>query len=147
MRSTQQRYLPEVIAQYAPVPVRTVPQFDREMICAERLVEIGEALFGDEDPTAFFYRGRPYAVSADGDGHVLEVALPFTSKEAIQLTRDGDELLLQVDGLRRTIVLPRALVDAPTTSAKMEDGVLRIRFQGRAEARSGKAAKASKRGG
>src|SRR4029079_18409283 len=46
MRAAQQRYLPEVIAQYAPVPVRTVPQFDREMIGSERLVEIGEALFG-----------------------------------------------------------------------------------------------------
>ena len=62
---------------------------------------------------------------------MLEVALPFTSREDVQLSRDGDELLLQVDGLRRTIVLPRALVDAPTTSAKMEDGILRIQFGGR----------------
>ena len=130
LRATQQRYLPEVEAQYAPVPVRTVPQFDREMIGVDRLAEIGQALFGDEDPTSFFYRGRPYRVVAEGSDHVLEVALPFTSRDAVQLTRDGDELLLQVDGLRRTIVLPRALVDAPTMGAKMEDGILRIRFQG-----------------
>ena len=131
LRRTQQRYLPEVMAQYAPVPVRTVPQFDREMIGEARLVEIGEALFGEEDPTTFFYRGRPYSVRAEHGGHVLEVALPFTSKDGVQLSRNGDELLLQVDGLRRTIVLPRALVDAPTTSAKMDDGVLRIQFGGR----------------
>ena len=134
LRAAQQRYLPEVIEQYAPVPVRTVPQFDREMIGLERLAEVGRALFGDDDPTDFFYRGRPYRLVADhGDdgGHVLEVALPFTSREGVQLNRDGDELQLQVDGLRRTIVLPRALVDAPTVGAKMEDGVLRIRFAGR----------------
>ncbi|MEA2673862.1 MAG: arsenite/tail-anchored protein-transporting ATPase [Chloroflexota bacterium] len=130
LRATQQRYLPEVESQYAPVPVRTVPQFDREMIGVDRLAEIGQALFGDEDPTSFFYRGRPYRVVAEGSDHVLEVALPFTSRDAVQLTRNGDELLLQVDGLRRTIVLPRALVDAPTIGAKMEDGILRIRFQG-----------------
>ena len=130
LRTTQQRYLPEVTAQYAPVPVRTVPAFDREMIGTDRLAEIGEALFGADDPTTFFYRGRPYRVVAEDGGHVLEVALPFTSRDAIQLSRDGDELLLQVDGLRRTIVLPRALVDAPTMGAKMDDGVLRIRFQG-----------------
>src|SRR5947207_1070077 len=53
LRQAQQRYLPQVEAQYAPVPVRTVPQFDREMIGAERLTEIGESLFGDTDPTAF----------------------------------------------------------------------------------------------
>ena len=135
LRATQQRYLPEVIAQYAPVPVRTVPQFDREMIGLERLAELGRALFGEDDPTEFFYRGRPYRVRAENGGHVLEVALPFTTREDIKIDRDGDELLLQVDGLRRKIVLPRALVDTPTTSAKMEDGVLRIRFQARADAR------------
>ena len=134
LRATQQRYLPEVIAQYAPVPVRTVRQFDREMIGLERLEEIGRALFGDDDPTEFFYRGRPYRVRAENGGHVLEVALR-SSREDVSIDRDGDELLLHVDGLRRKIVLPRALVDAPTTSAKMEDGVLQIRFEGRAGAR------------
>ncbi len=135
LRATQQAYLPEVIAQYAPVPVRVVPQFDREMIGLDRLAEIAHALFGEDDPTAFFYRGRPYQVLAeDGGGHVLEVALPFTSRDGVQLSRDGDELMLQVDGLRRTIVLPRALVDAPTTGAKMDDGILRIRFGARAGA-------------
>jgi arsenite/tail-anchored protein-transporting ATPase len=135
LRATQQRYLPEVIGQYAPVPVRTVPMFDREMIGLDRLGEIAEALFGEDDPTAFFYRGRPYRVRTEDGGHVLEVALPFTAREDVNITRDGDELCLQVDGLRRTIVLPRALVDSPTTSAKMEDGILRIRFEARAAAR------------
>jgi arsenite-transporting ATPase len=139
LRATQQAYLPEVVAQYAPVPVRVVPQFDREMIGLERLAEIGQALFGKDDPTSFFYRGRPYQVRAEDGGHVLEVALPFTSRDSVQLSRDGDELLLQVDGLRRTIVLPRALVDAPTTGAKMDDGILRIRFGTRADAAPGKA--------
>lgn len=133
LRATQQRYLPEVTAQYAPVPVRTVPMFDREMIGLDRLAEIGHALFGSDDPTSFFYRGRPYRVRTEDGGHVLEVALPFTSREDVNITRDGDELCLQVDGLRRTIVLPRALVDAPTTGAKMDDGILRIRFEGRPE--------------
>jgi len=131
IRQAQQRYLPQVEAQYAPVPVRTVPLFDREMIGSERLVEIGESLFGAADPTGFFYRGRPYRVRSTGDGYVLEVALPFTQREEVQLSRSGDEILLQVGGWRRSIVLPRALVDAPTTGARMEDGVLKIEFRTR----------------
>jgi arsenite-transporting ATPase len=59
--------------------------------------------------------------------------LPFTTREDVQLSREGDELTLQVDGLRRTIVLPRALVDMPTVGAKMEDGILRIRFEKRGD--------------
>ena len=136
LRATQQRYLPQVIDQYAPVPVRTVPQFDREMIGLERLAEIGRALFGDEDPTSFFYRGRPYQVRAGDGEHLLEVALPFTTREDVKIARDGDELQLQVGALRRTIVLPRALMDAPTIGAKMEDGVLQIRFRTQGDAKS-----------
>jgi len=131
LRQTQQRYLPEVEAQFAPVPVRTAPQFDREMIGSERLVEIGNALFGDIDPTSFFYRGRPYQLRVEGGRHVLEVALPFANKDSVQLSRNGDEMLLQVGGSRRTLVLPRALVDSPTRSAKMEDGILRVEFENR----------------
>jgi arsenite-transporting ATPase len=137
LRHAQQRYLPEVEAQYSPVPVRTVPQFDREMIGPDRLLEIGESLFGDGDPTEFYYRGRPYRVKAENGGYTLEVALPFTSRDELQLSRSGDELLLQVGAWRRSIVLPRALVDVPTSSAKMEDGVLRIVFNSRDRATSG----------
>ena len=36
---------------------------------------------------------------------------------------------------RLQIVLPRALVDIPTTGAKMDDGILRITFEGRSGAR------------
>ncbi|HKB28329.1 MAG TPA: TRC40/GET3/ArsA family transport-energizing ATPase, partial [Candidatus Limnocylindrales bacterium] len=131
LRQTQQRYLPEVEAQFAPVPVRTAPQFDREMIGVDRLIEIGQALFGETDPTSFFYRGRPYQLKVEDGVHVLEVALPFANKESIQLSRSGDEMTIQVDGSRRTLVLPRALVDAPTRGAKMEGGILRVEFDGR----------------
>jgi arsenite-transporting ATPase len=148
LRQTQQRYLPEVEVQFAPVPVRTVPQFDREMIGVGPLTEIGQSLFGDADPADFLYRGRPYTVrSEDGGRHILEVALPFTSREELQLSRNGDEMLIQIGGLRRSIVLPRALVDSPTRGAKMEDGILRVEFEARARGGARSATARSATGG
>ena len=134
LRDTQQKYLPDVIEDFAPVPVRTVPFFDREVVGTAGLREIGVALFGSEDPAGFYYRGRPYRVRTDGGMHTLEVALPFTSREEVGLSRDGDELVIQVGGWRRTLVLPRALVNRPTTGAKMDDGILQIEFSSRAKA-------------
>ncbi len=127
-REAQARYLPMVEEQFAPVPVRTVPFFDHEMVGLARLRELGEALFADSDPSAFLYRGRPYSVARDGSSYVLSVELPFTSKEEISLSRKADELVLQVGGWRRNLVLPRLLLDAPTQGAKMEDRILKVRF-------------------
>jgi arsenite-transporting ATPase len=127
-REAQARYLPMVEEQFAPVPVRTVPFFDHEMVGLARLRELGEALFADADPSEFLYRGRPYSVARDGLGYVLSLELPFTSKGEISLSRKADELVLQVGGWRRNLVLPRLLLDAPTQGAKMEDRVLKVRF-------------------
>ncbi len=127
-REAQARYLPLVVEQFAPVPVRTVPYFDRELIGLDRLRELGSALFADTDPATFLYRGRPYRVSREDAGYVLALELPFTSREEITLSRRGDELVLQVGAWRRNLVLPRLLLDAPTQGARMEDRVLKVRF-------------------
>ena len=131
LRTVQQSYLPGVERDFAPVPVRTVPYFDREMLGIDGLAELGTALFGDDDPMAFFYRGRPYQVRTEDGATFLDVALPFTSRDEVGVSRSGDELTLQVGSWRRTLVLPRALIDVPTKGAKMDDGILRIEFQTR----------------
>jgi arsenite-transporting ATPase len=134
LRKAQQGYLPIVEQEFGPVPVRTVPQFDHEMVGMDRLREIGEALFGEGDPTAVHYRGEPYRIHREDGLYVLQVALPFMSREELHLSRRGDELLIHVGGWRRTLLLPRALVDAPTQGAKMDDGTLRIKFKAPARA-------------
>ena len=127
-REAQARYLPMVEQQFAPVPVRTIPYFDQEMVGLARLEELGTALFGDGAPHEFAYRGRPYQVRRENGGFTLLLELPFTSREEISLSRSADELVLQVGTWRRNLVLPRLLLDAPTQGAKMEDRVLKVRF-------------------
>ncbi|MEA2621859.1 MAG: arsenite/tail-anchored protein-transporting ATPase [Chloroflexota bacterium] len=130
LRRAQQRYLPQVEQEFGPVPVRTVRQFDHEMVGIERLRELGAALFPDgQDPMEVLYRGKPYEVRREANGYAVLVELPFASKDAIHLTRHGDELALQVDGWRRTLLLPRALMDAKTLGATMEGNTLRVEFE------------------
>jgi arsenite-transporting ATPase len=86
------------------------------------------ALYDGADPTEFFYRGRPYSVVRDNGAFLVSVDLPFTEKQDINLTRHGDELVIDLGTWRRTLVLPRILVDAPTEGARFEDGTLKIRF-------------------
>ncbi len=136
-RETQQRYLPTVEAAFAPVPIRQVPFFQREMVGLEELRELGASLFGEVDPSTVFYRGRPYSVRRENDGYALSLELPFTSREEVTLARHGDELLITVGSWRRTLVLPRALVDAATVGAKMDGNTLRIQFAARSPQHGG----------
>jgi arsenite-transporting ATPase len=133
LREAQQRYLPEVEQEFGPVPLRTVPFFDREMVGIDRLRELGDALYGKEDPTQVLYQGRPYEVTRVGSGYTLTVELPFTSKDEVNLTRHADELLLQVNSWRRTLLLPRALVEARTRGATMDGHILRVEFEPRTD--------------
>ena len=130
LRQAQQRYLPHVVHDFAPVPVRTVPFFDTEPVGFDGLRQVGTALFDpDEDPTTVFYRGRPYQIRREDGTYVLVLELPFATREEVKLARHGDELVLTVGTWRRTLILPRALVDAPTKGAKMEDHTLRVTFE------------------
>ena len=127
-RDLQQRYWPLVEESFAPVPIRSAPFFEREVVGEQMLRQLGARVFGEEDPTAFFYRGRPYTVDRQDGGYVLSLELPFTSKENVKLSRYGDELVVQVGSWRRNLILPRLLLDAPTAGAGFEDHHLRIRF-------------------
>ena len=124
----QQRYGPLVEQTFHPVPVRRAPFFDREVVGVAMLRELGQALYGSTDPAEFFYRGNPYSVVRDGDGFVVSVELPFTTKDQISLSRHADELVIDLGTWRRTLVLPRILVDAPTESARFDESTLKIRF-------------------
>jgi arsenite-transporting ATPase len=124
----QQRYGPLVDKMFHPIPVRKAPFFDREMVGVARLRELAVTLYGETDPTDFFYRGRPYSVVRDGGGYLVSVDLPFTDKDRISLSRHGDELVIDLGTWRRTLVLPRILVEVPTDGARFEDGTLKIRF-------------------
>ena len=60
---------------------------------------------------------------------MVSVALPFTDKQQINLSRHADELVIDLGTWRRTLVLPRILVDAETQGARFHDGTLKIRFR------------------
>jgi arsenite/tail-anchored protein-transporting ATPase len=124
----QQRYGPLVEKTFHPIPVRKAPFFDREMVGVDLLRELAASLYGSDDPTAFFYRGRPYEVVRDNGGFLVSVDLPFTAKDQISLSRHADELVIDLGTWRRTLVLPRILVDAPTEGARFDEGTLKIRF-------------------
>jgi arsenite-transporting ATPase len=129
-KETQAQHVALAREAFAPVPMRSVPLFDDQVVGLERLGRMAEALFPDEeDPTRVFYRGQPHRIEAVGDGYRMTIKLPSAVKGDLSLRRVGDELFVRVGPYRRTIMLPRPLVGLEPRGAKLDEGVLTIRFE------------------
>jgi arsenite-transporting ATPase len=124
----QAGHLATARADFDPLPFFEAPLFDREMVGTSMLDEFGRRVFGKSDPSAVLHREKPVEVKKVGRAYALYLRLPFAEKDRIQVFARGDELVVQVDNQRRTIVLPRTLAGRAVASAGFSDERLRVAF-------------------
>ncbi len=127
-RERQQEHLAAVHEAFAPVPVLCAPYFAREVIGEEPLDDLGDALFTGLDAAAVLHRSLTQELVLDADGARLRLELPFAEKGKVMLKQIGSELIVRVDGHKRTLLLPPALADYRPSGATLQDGALLITF-------------------
>jgi arsenite/tail-anchored protein-transporting ATPase len=127
-RDVQQRELERVREGFAPVPVLCAPYFETEVIGGAMLDRLGDALFAADEPAALLHQGLAQEFGLEeGAGH-LRLAVPFADKGDVSLRKVGDELVVRVDGRKRTVVLPPALAALKPAGAALDGGALVVRF-------------------
>jgi arsenite/tail-anchored protein-transporting ATPase len=129
-RAVQAEQLAEVEAGFAPVPVLRASYFEQEVLGATMLDRLGDALFDGRDAGAVLHDRLAQELALDGSRAELRLDLPFVSKGDVALRKIGLELVVRVDGYKRTIVLPGALAGFKPTSAKLNEGSLVVGFEG-----------------
>ncbi|HEX5622130.1 MAG TPA: ArsA family ATPase [Solirubrobacteraceae bacterium] len=129
-RAVQAEQLADVEAGFAPVPVLRAPFFEQEVLGATMLDRLADALFDGRDAAAVLHGRLAQELALDGTRAELRLDLPFVSKGDIALRKIGLELVVRVDGYKRTIVLPGALAGFKPTSAKLNEGSLVVGFEG-----------------
>jgi arsenite-transporting ATPase len=133
-RERQQQRLADVEAAFAPVPVLRAPYFEEEVVGAEMLDRLGDVVFADADAAAVLHRRLTQELEVGPDVARLRIDLPFADKGDISLKKIGLELVVRVDGHKRTLMLPPALGDFRPAGAAFEDGSLQVTFDGPARA-------------
>jgi arsenite-transporting ATPase len=128
-RDVQREQLEEVESGFAPVPVLRAPYFEREVAGPEMLDRLAGALFESADPAAILHRSVSQAIEVNGRSASLRVELPFARKGEISVKKIGLELVVSVEGRRRTIALPSSLAAFKPAGAAFEDGSLLVRFE------------------
>jgi arsenite/tail-anchored protein-transporting ATPase len=103
-------HLATIRTSFAPTPVLTAPLFGDELDGLEHVAELGERLYGDVDESAVLHDARPVTVEPVADGHLLRVALPFATKDDLDLHRRGGDLHLKVGGSDAPCRSPRRSV-------------------------------------
>lgn len=129
-RASQAAIMEEIETYFAPVPVKKVPLFTREVLGRERLEEVARVLFAeDEDPAAVTRTEAPYTF-AKRDGHYeIRLQLPFAAKGEVGLFKKGDELVVEIGTLRRHIGLPVSMAALSPSRAKLDNKVLTVEMR------------------
>jgi arsenite/tail-anchored protein-transporting ATPase len=127
-RDLQREQLALVESGFAPVPVLRAPYFEREVVGAEMLDRLGDAVFADHDAAGRLHDRVSQSMTLGDAGAELRLELPFARKGDISLKKIGLELIVRVDGQKRTIQLPTALSELRPASAAFADGALVVRF-------------------
>ncbi|HVE67544.1 MAG TPA: ArsA family ATPase [Solirubrobacteraceae bacterium] len=125
-RDRQQEHMELVDSAFAPVPVLRAPYFESEVVGAEMLDRLGASLFGERDAGAVLHDALSQELRV-GEGEArLRLDLPFAERGDIALKKIGTELVVRVDGQKRTIMLPPALAHWRATEARFENGALQV---------------------
>jgi arsenite-transporting ATPase len=127
-RDVQAEQLELVESGFAPVPVLRAPYFEREVLGGEMLDRLAGALFGDGDPAAVLHDRLTQELTLGDDRAELRLDLPFVSRGDVSLKKIGLELVIRVDGHKRTIMLPGALAGFKPSSASLSEGSLVVGF-------------------
>jgi arsenite/tail-anchored protein-transporting ATPase len=129
-RERQQQHLELVESAFAPVPVLCAPYFEQEVAGPEMLGRLGDAVFDGRAPDAVLHHRLAQELEILDDGAVVSIDLPLARKADISLKKIGPELVVRVDGQKRTIILPPALAAYRPTEAAFTDGTLRVTLDG-----------------
>jgi arsenite-transporting ATPase len=129
-RAAQQRTLEQMDAYFAPVEVKRIPQFQREVMGIERLEALAaQAYAPDENPAALLRTERAYSFHKEDGRYEVRLRLPFAAKGEVGLFKKGDELVVEVGTLRRHIGLPTSMAALSPSRARLEQNVLTVEMR------------------
>jgi arsenite-transporting ATPase len=128
LQEIQARYLGDIEREFYPLPILRSPWFAQEMVGLEQLHKLGEALFGEQDPSQVFFVGQTQRIDEEGDDFILRMPLPNVELEKVGLRKRGDELFVSIGNFKRELLLPTVLAQRSASGASFADGVLSVRF-------------------
>lgn len=129
-KKIQKTYMREIKSYFHPLPVLSSKLWNREVIGLALLAKMADELYGDDDPSQIYYKGKPIEITSSDGNYYLFLRLPFASKKDLDMWVKGDELIIQYKNFKRNIALPRALASKELRGVELKDKILKVKFGG-----------------
>ncbi|GBC88278.1 Arsenical pump-driving ATPase [bacterium HR13] len=123
---TQKKYLEEMSALFAPVPIFRVPLLEDEVVGLERLSILASMIYGDTDPSRVLFKEKPYEFVQEGNRYLVKLRAPFLTKEGLTVLKSNGEITVRWRNFKSHIMLPRKLRNYDPAGAKIDKGYLII---------------------
>ncbi len=104
---SQVKYLEEIEESFAPLPIFKVGHQGQEVFGMDLLEDIGDAIYGDENPAAIFHNEKPFIIEDSKDFFKIKIKVPFIGEDDFTLDKYGDEIVIGLGNRRKSIILPR----------------------------------------
>ncbi len=127
-KSIQEDYRRQIEESFAPIPILTAELYSQEIVGVPLLEKMAETVYAGADPARLFFAQKPIRIEKADGKYVLSLHLPFAEKTKLDLTQKGEELFVRVGTIKRTILLPRILINHTITQAKFVNERLNITF-------------------
>ncbi len=121
-------YAAQIVEYFEPIPVFKVPLFADEVVGLDRLGLVSDGLFDGRNPADRFVHSPSFSFDKVDGKYRLTMPLPFAERADVDLLRKEDDLIIRIGSFKRHVTLPRSLVQAKQTHARMEGKQLTVDF-------------------
>ena len=125
----QTKYMKELKAIFVGIPTYNIPWYDEELRGLKAVNRICNDVLNDNKVFDFVEITKREVYEKNEDGYLLSVFIPLAKKSDLDLYQSESDVVIKLNNFKRNIPLPNILRNYLITSAKLEEGILKIQFE------------------
>ena len=129
-KETQDHYIRKTEQLFSPVPILKVPMLSDQVVGIKELAKLSEEVYGSINPEQILYADTPYTFRKVKQNYFLDIKIPFLSKKEVELSKRNEELIIQIGGFKRHVLLPRNIAAREPFGAKVHHDKVVVKFGG-----------------
>lgn len=125
----QTKYTKELKAIFTGIPTYNIPWYDEELRGLKAVNRICNDVINDNKVFDFLEITKREVYEKNESGYLLSVFIPLAKKGDLDLYQSESDVVIKLNNFKRNIPLPNILRNYLITSAKLEEGILKVQFE------------------